>query len=446
MMDKLMESQRNMMTQMTQMTQVLNGLIERGKGPMAITGGENEGIPSGSTQSHMPSQYEEYPQRPSITIRPQQGQANIGSPMNFQVGSGSNPGDDPINHIVPDFDMMEKEGLKAKSSRQMEDHYRWLEEKVKAIENAEIRYGIDVKELSLVPNLVLPPKFKTLDFEKYNGTSCPEAHLKMFCQRMAGHAGNEKLLIHYFQDSLVGSAAKWYDQLSSTQIKTWKDLTQAFMKHYGHVADIAPDRIALQNMEPSESFRQYAQRWRELATQVQPPLLEKETSTLFIHTLKAPFINHMLGSSTKDFSEIVRCGEMIEHAIRCSKIEAGEGPRKTVPKKRESDVNNISARDKPTTLSQPSPAITDHPSSHRQESNTKPNVEKLQFTPIYTTYGQLYQKLYDTHVVALHYLQPLQLPYPKWYDANAQCEYHAGIVGHSIENCLAFKRLVAKLI
>ncbi|KAA3479764.1 Gag-pro-like protein [Gossypium australe] len=408
----MMESQRDMSSQITQMTQLLNGFMERGKGPMAITGVENEDIPSRSTLPQVPSQHEEYPRRPSVTIRPQQGQANIGSPMNFQVGSGSNPGDDPINPMVPDFDEMEKERMKAEPSRKMEDRYRWLEERVKVIEKTETLCGIDIKELSLVPNLVLPPKFKTPDFEKYNGTSCPGAHLKMFSRRMAGHANNEKILIHCFQDSLVGSAAKWYDRLSSTQIKTWRDLAQAFMKHYGHIADIASDRVTLQTMEkrPSENFRQYAQRWREVATQVQPPLLEEETATLFIHTLKAPFINHMLGSSMIDFSEIVRCGERIEHAVRCGKIEAGEGPRKTALKKREGDVNNMSARDKSVTLNQPSTVITDRPSSHKHESNTKPNGEKLQFTPIYMTYGQLYQKLYDTHVVAPHYLQPLQPP------------------------------------
>ncbi|KAA3465162.1 RNA-directed DNA polymerase (Reverse transcriptase), Ribonuclease H [Gossypium australe] len=148
---------------------------------------------------------------------------------------------------------------------------------------------------------------------------------------------------------------------------------------------------------PSESFRQHAQRWREVATQV--------------------WQDRIRGRSQKDGL-----------------------------KKREGDVNNVSARDKSVTLNQPSTVITDRPSSHKHESNTKPNGEKLQFTPIYMTYGQLYQKLYDTHVVAPHYLQPLQPPYPKWYDANAQCEYHVGIVGHSIENCLAFKKLVEKLI
>ncbi|MFQ6668353.1 hypothetical protein Gotur_034026 [Gossypium turneri] len=44
------------------------------------------------------------------------------------------------------------------------------------------------------------------------------------------------------------------------------------------------------------------------------------------------------------------------------------------------------------------------------------------------------------------YYKPLQPPYPRWYDANAQCDYQAGIVEHSIEHCTAFKKLVEKLI
>ncbi|KAA3487855.1 hypothetical protein EPI10_031654 [Gossypium australe] len=117
----------------------------------------------------------------------------------------------------------------------------------------------------------------------------------------------------------------WYNQLSRARISSWRDLAQAFMKQYNHVTDMAPDRITLQNMEKSnESFRQYAQRWREIAMQVQPPLLEKETTMLFINTLKAPFITHMIGSTTKSFADIVMAGEMIENAIRGDKIEAGK--------------------------------------------------------------------------------------------------------------------------
>ena len=62
------------------------------------------------------------------------------------------------------------------------------------------------------------------------------------------------------------------------------------------------------------------------------------------------------------------------------------------------------------------------------------------------TYKELYQNLFNAHVVSPHYLTPLQPPYPKWYNANAQCDYHAGISGHSIENCTAFKKIVERLI
>ncbi|KAA3461604.1 RNA-directed DNA polymerase (Reverse transcriptase), Ribonuclease H-like protein [Gossypium australe] len=63
---------------------------------------------------------------------------------------------------------------------------------------------------------------------------------------------------------------------------------------------------------------------------------------LFINTLKAPFINNMLGRATKSFTDIVMSGEMIENAIRCGKIEVGESTRSSAPKKRENEVGNVS--------------------------------------------------------------------------------------------------------
>ncbi|KAL4311263.1 hypothetical protein GQ457_01G005320 [Hibiscus cannabinus] len=147
--------------------------------------------------------------------------------------------------------------------KRLEDLDHRLEEKFKAAE------GPDARELSLVPNLVLPMKFKMPEFEKFDGTSSPAVHLTMFCRRMTGHVDNDELLIHCFQDSLKGSAARWYNQLTRDKIRSWKDLAKAFIEQYKHITDIEPDRITLQNMEmrPNESFRQYVQRWRDVAAQ-----------------------------------------------------------------------------------------------------------------------------------------------------------------------------------
>ncbi|XP_052490792.1 uncharacterized protein LOC128043035 [Gossypium raimondii] len=198
--------------------------------------------------------------------------------------------------------------------------------------------------------------------------------------------------------------------------------------------------------KPSESFRQYAQRWREVAIQVQPPLLERETTMLFINTLKAPFITHMLGSATRSFSDIVMNGGMIENAIRNGKIEAGESNKRSASRRKENEVNNVNKYNKSITVNQTRKVIAGQQGSAIQESGMRQGTEKPQFTPIPMSYKEMYQNLFNAHVVSPHYLTPLKPPYPKWYDASAQCDYHAGITGHSIEYCTAFKKLVERLI
>ena len=57
---------------------------------------------------------------------------------------------------------------------------------------------------------------------------------------------------------------------------------------------MAPDRMHLQSMskKDTETFKEYAQRWREVAAQVEPPLMEKEMVAMFIDTLQSPFYTH----------------------------------------------------------------------------------------------------------------------------------------------------------
>ena len=59
-------------------------------------------------------------------------------------------------------------------------------------------------ELCLVPDVVIPPRFKVSEFDKYKGTTCPTSHLKMYCMKMGAYEKDEKLKIHFFQESLTG--------------------------------------------------------------------------------------------------------------------------------------------------------------------------------------------------------------------------------------------------
>ncbi|XP_039063421.1 uncharacterized protein LOC120208145 [Hibiscus syriacus] len=207
-------------------------------------------------------------------------------------GIRSPPGEHCVNIEVPDQnELAENEEI----IQRMKD----IEEMVKSKEMVNAFYGSDARDLSLVPDLILPPKFKAPDFEKYNGSTCPSAHLIMFCMRMTGYTENDKLLIHWW---------------------------------------------TLQNMEKrhNETFRQYAQRWHDVASQVQPPLLENETTIIFVNTLKDPYLGHLVGNATKNFADLFISRELIENAIRNGKIRGSD----STDVKKGADVNTVHGHSK----------------------------------------------------------------------------------------------------
>ena len=95
-----------------------------------------------------------------------------------------------------------------------------MDNKLKEIEGVDDLESVDPRKLSLVPNLVMPRKFKMPKFEKYDGTECPENHLATYCNKMARHSHDEGLLIHVFYNSLIEAAVQWYQRLQKDQIRT----------------------------------------------------------------------------------------------------------------------------------------------------------------------------------------------------------------------------------
>ncbi|XP_039022778.1 uncharacterized protein LOC120155276 [Hibiscus syriacus] len=133
--------------------------------------------------------------------------------------------------------------------------------------------------------------------------------------------------------------------------------------------------------------------------------------------------------------------------IKSGKLDGGESSRKPPVRRKDNEVSNVKKYDSNNiTVSRP-PATASSALNPVQQGVKEPRQERerVQFDPIPMTYKELFQILYDKHVVSPYHTSPIQPPYPKWFDINAQCEYHAGASGHSIENCLAFKKLVQRL-
>ncbi|XP_034906448.2 uncharacterized protein [Populus alba] len=349
------------------------------------------------------------------------------------------------------------------SNHEGDDKWTALEERLRAIEGNDLFDPIRAAEVCLVPNIVIPKKFRVPEFVKYTGMECPKTHLRSYYNKMAEVIHDDKMLIYFFQDSLTGSALSWYMRLNNIRIRKWTDLADAFLKQYKFNLEIAPDRTSLISMEKGsqESVRAYAQRWRDQAINVQPPLIETEMVTLFANTFKAPYYEHLMGSSAQHFYDVVRIAERIEQGIRSGRIAEPLEKRGFIGRKKEIEVNNLERRSKNyqiptprvTSINFSKPPTPNQPNQIKFPANNHNNYQRKdkqpaeeQLPPLPITLKELYAKLLSIGQIAPLPIPPMQPPFPAWYNPEVTCEYHAGHAGHSIESCFAFKRKVLQLI
>ena len=136
-----------------------------------------------------------------------------------------------------------------------------LEQMMRAFEGIRLYDPIKAVKMCLVPNIVLLKNFKVLEFVKYTGTQCLITHLIVYSKKMVEVVDDEKLLIHFFQDSLSDAALTWY-MWYNTKVKKWKDLVDVFTRQYKFNINVGPDQLSLQAMEKDnkEFIREYARR------------------------------------------------------------------------------------------------------------------------------------------------------------------------------------------
>ena len=78
-----------------------------------------------------------------------------------------------------------------------DDRYKQLEDHLNAVENLKMS-GLNFDDLSLVPGVEIPRKFKVPTFAKYDGISFSKLHLNSYVQKIHPHTEDRKLWIHFF--------------------------------------------------------------------------------------------------------------------------------------------------------------------------------------------------------------------------------------------------------
>ncbi|KAH7848432.1 hypothetical protein Vadar_002678 [Vaccinium darrowii] len=182
-----------------------------------------------------------------------------------------------------------------------------LEEALKAMQGPNAYPSTKFLDLYFFPNQPLPAKFKIPDFTKFNGTTDPMTHLRLYVRALNGLPNPNKLMMQLFQYSLIGPAAQWFARLDLHRSRTWAELSQEFVKQYRHNVGIGINRMHLLRMEQEleETFRAYALHWKNSTAQVEPPLLDHEYVHLFVQTLEGIYYEKLCSSIGRSFLEII---------------------------------------------------------------------------------------------------------------------------------------------
>ncbi|KAH1221929.1 hypothetical protein GmHk_12G035231 [Glycine max] len=236
----------------------------------------------------------------------------------------------------------------------------------------------------------------------------------------------------------------------------------------------------------------YAQRWRDLAVQVEPPMIEREMITMIVNTLPMFYYKKMVGYMPSTFADLVFAGERIEVGLRRGKFDypalMNRKPRENGKNKKEGGTHAVtaiptwpnfppaqqcqySANISPSHYPSPyQPRTPNHPqrpplnqpqnspvaylipnntlntNQNTNQGRNFPKKKPLEFTPILVSYANFLPYLLNNAMVAIIPAKIPQPPFSRGYNLNATCAYHGGVPGHSIKHCMTLKPKLQSLI
>ena len=94
--------------------------------------------------------------------------------------------------------------------------------------------------------------------------------------------------------------------------------SRAFLERYKYMLETVPDRLTFQSMkkEPDEDYKEYAIRWKNVASLVRPPLTSREENSMFVDTLPSPYYDMLIINTFIEFEDLMYSVGRIEDGIK----------------------------------------------------------------------------------------------------------------------------------
>ncbi|XP_048139588.1 uncharacterized protein LOC125316161 [Rhodamnia argentea] len=322
-----------------------------------------------------------------------------------------------------------------------------MEQRIREVEGT---HNIPQVDFSAFSKVNVPEKFKMPDFEKYDGTSNPVQHVQMYQARMSKYVANGPLMIQTFQAGPKDAAMRWYTDYEIYSMENWEKVANAFIKHFSFNLDVLISREDLEQaeMKKGETIKQYATRWRNVASRLKPVPPERELMKLFVSTLPRTMRSRILGSAATSFSHLIAMAEEIESGMKKGWYgDVATSTKRFTAKKDKEPVSRVNMTYAQKPMAQvPVVRIPNQQrgnfSAQRQKGNLRP---PRQFTPLHGTPSRVLAVLRKKGLLTSEPLRLGNTNSPR-YDPSKKCDYHCGEPGHDADGCYVLKHRIQDLL
>ncbi|XP_070015632.1 uncharacterized protein [Nicotiana sylvestris] len=152
----------------------------------------------------------------------------------------------------------------------------------------------------------------------FDGTGDPRVHLSTYCDKLVGVGKDEKIRMKLFVRRLTGDALSWYISQNPKKWSNWVSMTSNFMDRFRFNTENTPDVFYIQYLKkkPTETFCEYATRWRSEAVKVRSAFDEEQMTKIFVRAQDPQYYERLMVIENHKFSDIIKLGEMIEEGIK----------------------------------------------------------------------------------------------------------------------------------
>nr|KYP37224.1 hypothetical protein KK1_041595 [Cajanus cajan] len=152
----------------------------------------------------------------------------------------------------------------------------------------------------------LPPAWKPLNIERYDGTTDLDEHIVAFITQINLYTNDDAIICRVFPTSLKGAALSWYTQLPPRSVDNFNTLMRLFSAQYATSRPHHITSAALSNLrqQDDESLRHFMERFANVSIKIRNLNPEVALHSMLMALKPGPFVDSLCRHQPTSMDEL----------------------------------------------------------------------------------------------------------------------------------------------